>query len=92
MIFDESSFDLGEKFLEHYGKKGMHWGIRNDRQSNPIKRAGFKNELGNDISMDVVSDDRGITVSASGPTSQVEHTWTPLEAKHLRDLLDQILT
>lgn len=28
MIFDESSFDLGEQFLAHYGKKGMHWGIR----------------------------------------------------------------
>ncbi len=89
MIFDESSFDLGEKFLEHYGVKGMHWGIRND--SDPIRRVRFKNELGNDISIDVVSDDRGITVSASGPTSQVEHTWTPLEANHLRDLLNQTL-
>lgn len=27
------SSDLGEDFLEHYGKKGMHWGIRNE----PIK-------------------------------------------------------
>ena len=91
MIFDESSFDLGEKFLEHYGVKGMRWGIRNDRSSDPILRARFINELGNDISMDVVSDDRGITVSAAGPTSQVEHTWTPLEAQRLRDLLNQAL-
>ena len=91
MIFDESSFDLGKKFLEHYGVKGMRWGIRNDRSSDPILRARFINELGNDISMDVVSDDRGITVSAAGPTSQVEHTWTPLEAQRLRDLLNQAL-
>ena len=32
MIFDESSFDLGEKFLEHYGVKGMHWGIRKEEE------------------------------------------------------------
>lgn len=33
---DITSFDLGEAFLSHYGVKGMHWGIRNERQSDAI--------------------------------------------------------
>lgn len=47
----------------------------------------FTNELGNVIRMNVVIDDRGVTVEAEGPTSLVEHTWTPMEATVLRELL-----
>lgn len=32
MIFDESSFDLGEEFLAHYGVKGMRWGVRKEEE------------------------------------------------------------
>lgn len=42
--------------------------------------------------MKVENDDRGITVTAHGPTSDVEHTWTPMEAIHLRDMLSVIIT
>lgn len=49
----------------------------------------FINELGNKINMEIVVNEKGITVIASGPTSQIEHTWTPLEAAVLRDLLIQ---
>ena len=48
----------------------------------------FDNELGNTIEMRVIDDERGITVYAKGPKSEVEHTWTPLEAKNLRELLN----
>jgi len=48
----------------------------------------FVNEQGNQIEMSVTYDDRGVTVTASGPKSSVEHTWTPLEAKVLHFLLD----
>ena len=27
------TLDLGEEFMEHYGVKGMHWGIRNDKEN-----------------------------------------------------------
>lgn len=47
----------------------------------------FRNELGNLITMRVVRDDRGVTVVAAGPGSEVEHTWTPVEAGVLRELL-----
>lgn len=40
----------------------------------------FVNELGNMITMSVTSRPGGITVIAQGPTSLVEHTWTPKEA------------
>lgn len=44
-----SSTDLGEAFLAHYGVKGMHWGIRNDKEnhqdsSTPKRMAGFKTD------------------------------------------------
>jgi hypothetical protein len=47
----------------------------------------FTNELGNEIRMNVIVDDRGVTVEAEGPTSLVEHTWTSMEAIVLRELL-----
>jgi hypothetical protein len=47
----------------------------------------FVNENGNEISMEVVHDARGVTVTAQGPDSQVEHIWTPVEASTLRELL-----
>jgi len=50
------------------------------------------NESGNLITMSVVVDDDGVTVLASGPTSEVEHTWTPLEARELIRLLTEALT
>lgn len=54
--------------------------------------AKFVNELGNQIEMKVLEDDRGVTVYASGPASiLVEHTWTPLEATVLNKLLTSTL-
>ena len=47
----------------------------------------FRNELGNTIRMNIVVDDRGVTVEAEGPTSLVQHTWTPMEATVLRRML-----
>lgn len=47
----------------------------------------FKNEHDNNIIMKVMVDDRGVTVSASGPESWVEHTWTPLESFELMKML-----
>ena len=32
---DNLSVYLGEDFLAHYGVKGMHWGIRNDKEKPP---------------------------------------------------------
>lgn len=57
-----------------------------------IKRVDFIviNELGNTIPMSVIKDERGVTVTASGPHSEVEHTWTPIEAMTLRDMLNTI--
>jgi len=49
------------------------------------------NESGNLITMSVTVDDDGVTVLASGPTSEVEHTWTPLEARELIRLLTEAL-
>lgn len=48
------------------------------------------NELGNEIEMEIIVDQRGVTVHATGPSSRVEHTWTPLEAMVLRNLLGYI--
>lgn len=50
-------------------------------------RHRFIDELGNLIVIQVTRDDRGITVTARGPGTEVEHTWTPREAKILRELL-----
>lgn len=50
----------------------------------------FENELSNEIVMGVVVDGRGVTVTATGPTSEVEHTWTRQEAQMLRYLLEEV--
>ena len=55
------------------------------------KGRGFYNEHGNWVAMTVTKDDNGITVSAVGLSSQVEHTWTPMEAKELARLIDVVL-
>lgn len=47
----------------------------------------FANEHHNIIEMSVAVDDRGVTISATGPTSEVEHTWTPIETVKLLTLL-----
>lgn len=41
MSKDHSSVDLGKDFMAHYGVKGMHWGIRRDRETGvrPIAKA-----------------------------------------------------
>ena len=54
----------------------------------PYIKHEFRNELGNQILISVENDSQGVTVIAQGPTSQVEHTWTPEEAKVLRMLLE----
>jgi hypothetical protein len=51
----------------------------------------FVNELGNRIKMKVRSDEQGVTVFAEGPTSEVEHTWTRMEAEELMSLLESTL-
>lgn len=50
----------------------------------------FQNELGNTIEMSVNDGAEGVVVFARGPTSQVLHTWTTLEAMWLRDLLTEL--
>jgi hypothetical protein len=53
--------------------------------------AVFTNEIGNRILMHVEKDSRkGITISAVGPTSTVEHTWTPKEVSVLIKLLSDV--
>lgn len=51
----------------------------------------FTNELGNKIDMSVTANHEEVTVFASGPHSEVEHTWTRMEAQKLRDLLIRVL-
>lgn len=46
----------------------------------------FDNELGNSIYMSVTQDDAGVHVTASGPTSTVEHTWTRKEFLNMIDM------
>lgn len=50
-------------------------------------RREFMNEIGNQISILVQHDPRGVTISCFGPTSEVEHTYTPMEARVIRELL-----
>jgi len=52
-----------------------------------IVSAEIENELGNRISIDIVQDERGVTLKVTGPGSQVEHTYTPLEAQCVGRLL-----
>ena len=51
----------------------------------------FRNELGNDIFIEVSSGPEDVNVYADGPTSSVEHEWTRQEAIVLRDLLIEVL-
>lgn len=55
-----------------------------------VERA-IVNELGNVIGIAVTRDQRGITVAAIGPTSEVEHTWTPMEAATILELVSSVL-
>lgn len=53
--------------------------------------AFFTNDFGNRIVMTVEEDSvKGITISAVGPTSTVEHTWTPIEASIMIMLLSEV--
>lgn len=47
----------------------------------------FMNELDNEITITVTLDEETCTVSATGPTSEVEHVWTRTEAHQLAALL-----
>lgn len=51
----------------------------------------FHNELDNQIYMRVTRDTDGVTVYASGPDSEVEHTWTDLEATILAAMVSYVL-
>jgi hypothetical protein len=86
MVIDEDDYD---EYLKHFGVLGMKWG---QRKVEPPKfsnsATSFVNELGNSINMSIEQDERGVTISANGPTSTVEHTWTPMEAEALRKLLN----
>lgn len=59
------------------------------RQQEKGKRASrvVVNELDHTVSIVVICNHRGVTVSASSPASEVEHTWTLLEAVAIRDML-----
>jgi hypothetical protein len=48
----------------------------------------FKNENENEIQMTITHDEEGVRVQAFGPTSHVNHVWTPVEAKVLRTMLE----
>ena len=67
-----------------------------DERSDPViaflKEISFVNELGNQITMTIEEHDHGngITVTVTGPTGTVEHTWTPAEARTLYALLHSI--
>lgn len=50
------------------------------------------NELGNRIYFRIVTVADEVNVFANGPTSEVGHTWTRMEAKTLRAMLDEALT
>lgn len=51
----------------------------------------FTNELGNRIYMKVEKPtDTTVRVVAEGPTSVCDHTWTVEEARHLRQLLEDV--
>ncbi len=51
----------------------------------------FTNEVGNEITMSVGYDHRGVTVYAEGPTSSIEHTWTPMEAVAVMQLIQDLV-
>ena len=53
----------------------------------------FENEVGSAVTMSVWATGTAaeVRVLASGPTSQLDHTWTRREAEVLRDLLDHVL-
>lgn len=48
----------------------------------------FVNEFENEISIEIIRDEKGVTIYAKGPNSEVEHTYTPMEAIVLRELLE----
>lgn len=52
-----------------------------------VHRRVFTNELGHEIYMKITRDNRGVTVTAEGPETDVEHTWTEIEARNLREML-----
>lgn len=51
-------------------------------------RREFQNENGDMVAILIENDYRGVTISAFGPSGVVEYTWTPLEAKTIRELLE----
>lgn len=57
----------------------------------PEVKQTIVNELGNSIDFRITDDSNGITVFASGLHSEVEHTWTLMEAYVLRDMLTDLL-
>lgn len=57
----------------------------------PKTIARFVNEYGNYIEMSLETDERGVMIKAVGPDSEVEHTWTHMEAAYLRSLLGDVV-
>lgn len=49
------------------------------------------NELGNTITFRITPAPGEVTVFASGPHSEVEHTWTRMEAEVLQEMLAAVL-
>jgi hypothetical protein len=53
-----------------------------------LPKVVFTNELGNRIVMTMETDSvKGVRITAVGPTSTVDHTWTHEEASWLGELL-----
>lgn len=48
----------------------------------------FVNELGNTVTISVTYTETTVTISATGPDSEVEHVWTRSEAAVIRALLN----
>lgn len=47
------------------------------------------NELGNRISIVVTREADSVHIFAAGPSSTVDHTWTPDEAQAIQELLEE---
>ena len=59
------TLDLGEEFIEHYGVKGMHWGIRKDGTSKFDSGKKFVNKVLDDLDIPGRPNRRSNTMSAA---------------------------
>ena len=55
-----------------------------------IRKSHITNEFGNKIDFEAKQDLSGVTLVVTGPTSQVEHTYTPAEIIEVMTLLAEL--